>query len=254
MKLSLAVHIAGLLSFNVVLAQEQEGTCAAQDAPCRKDSNATSNDDNTMNKDDNAELKYRDICRFYLAESSIPNAGFGIYTTVDIPANEALTQVADGPSVIITDVDLHNGGDDANMIWNHQDYHWNGSGQGEFEAEDVMEIMFTFGSLCNFHTYLKNVKPDSQEYVDNLTPRNSGSPGMGAYSYQPGFIFKTTRGLDAGEEIFCDYGSEWLDTREFGDNITREDEYDKAGDVILDAIHGLEGYDLTGECSKYKIF
>lgn len=245
MKLLLA--ITALLTFHhapvgFVYAEEalaDEGTCIADDS----DADATSCKD--INKEDlskKEKIKYRDTCHYYLAESSIPKAGFGIYTVVDIKEGDPLQQVADAPSIIITDSEMHND-DEEEILWNHVDYFWDGSGQGEFEAHTVEESVVTFGSLCNFHTYLKNVKPDSHAYIDNLTPRSKGSPGMGAYSYQPGFIFATSRDIQAGEEIFCDYGAEWLDSRSFGKHITRQEEFETAGNIMKKTINGLGGDD-----------
>ena len=190
--------------------------------------------------------KYKDTCRFYLAQSSIPNAGFGIYTVDDIPGNIPVTEVADAPSIIVTDLEYHNDGKRTN--WNHHNYFWDGSGQGEFESQIVEEGVLTFGSLCNFHTYLKNVKPYGPVYDDTITPRSSGSPGMGAYSYHPGYHFHSTRVIMAGEEIFCDYGEEWLDGRNFGEAVTRAAEFETAGKLIKKTIEGLaKGGDISGE-------
>ena len=267
---------------NEVAADEEEGSCTSSTtssttASCNDNDSNNDNNDNNNNQcnnndndndstesNDNKEteerpagikIEYRDTCRYYLAESSIPNAGFGIYTVNDIHEHEPMTQVADAPSIIVTDSEMHrqihdddSGG--GNGGWNHVDYFWDGSGQGEFEAHTVEESVVTFGSLCNYHTYLKNVKPDSHEYVDNLSPRAEGSPGMGAYSYQPGFIFTSSRDIKAGEEIFCDYGEEWLDSRSFGRHITREKEFNTAANVIQTTITGLGGVDaghMSGE-------
>lgn len=180
---------------------------------------------------------YRDTCRFYLAPSSIPNSGFGIYTTDAIPADTPITQLADAPSIILTDVDLHN--DDKETNWNHHNYFWDGTGSGEFEAKIVEESVVTFGSLCNYHTYLKNVKPLTSEYDDSITSRGSGSPGMGAYSYQSGYLFHSNRLIEAGEEIFCDYGEEWLDGRDSLIGVAREEEYETAALLVKKVVDGL---------------
>ncbi len=96
-------------------------------------------------------------CSRYLAPSSIPNAGFGVYTTRDIQKNEAVLYFSDAPSVPITDIEVHTGNDEQDF-WTHVDYTWGGSGLAEYEADSVAENVFALGSLANFHTYLKNIK------------------------------------------------------------------------------------------------
>lgn len=174
---------------------------------------------------------YKDTCQYYLAPSSIPNAGFGIYTVDPIPSDSPLTQTADAPSIIVTDVVLHSEDEDQ-LVWNHVNYFWDGAGSGEHEAKIVEESVVTFGSLCNYHTYLLNVKPHTSDYQDDLTPRESGSPGMGAYSYHMGYLFQSQRDIEAGEEIFCDYGEEWLDGRPNLDFVARGGDYAKAAEII----------------------
>ena len=189
---------------------------------------------------------YKETCRFYLAPSSIPNSGFGVYTVDFIPAKTPISHVADAPSIVVTDVLLHNDGKTPN--WNHHNYFWDGSGQGEFEAATVEEGVVTFGSLCNYHTYLHNIKPFSPPYDDAITPRSSGSPGMGAYSYNPGFHFRSTRDINAGEEVFCNYGETWLDGRTFGSVVPREEDFSTAGEIIKKTLDGLSETDeINGE-------
>jgi hypothetical protein len=112
-----------------------------------------------------------------------------------------------------------------------------GYGQAEYEAERVNESVVTFGSLCNFHTYFYNVQPYANGYDDSITPRASSSPGIGAYSYHSGYLFRATRDIEAGEEIFANYGPNWLKDR--GLHFPNENDFDAAGEIILKALNGL---------------
>ena len=122
-------------------------------------------------------------CRIYLAQSSIPNAGFGIYTTQTIPPNQYIYTsstttstsfnkttitttnnnnnnykhiMEDTPSIPVTDFYEPNGNDEKD--WNQVDYIWEPMGRSiAFESDEVCEISLTFGSLCNFHTVLTNL-------------------------------------------------------------------------------------------------
>lgn len=96
-------------------------------------------------------------CNLYLAPSSIPGAGFGVFTTRDIKQNELILDYLDSPSVVVTDMASHTQNTE-NDYWTHIDYFWSGDGPAEFEAEDVSENVFMLGSLSNYHTYLRNVK------------------------------------------------------------------------------------------------
>jgi hypothetical protein len=246
------------ISFLLWLMQTNSVIVEATNANVNGNANANGNKDSTQgtcsnddsNGNDNCHqpppISYRETCQYYLAPSSIPNAGFGIYTTKAIPPDTPLTQIADAPSIILTDVELHNKnsqgeGTDTEIIWNHDNYFWDGTGQGEFEAKVVEESVMTFGAVCNYHTYLKNVKPSSCEYDDGITSRASKSPGMGAYSYQMGYLFSSTRGIEAGEEIFCDYGEEWLDGRDYLSDVAREEEYITAAEIVQKTLLGLKG-------------
>lgn len=229
------------------LSNSEEQTCTAADP----DTCSSSSSQVPPSKSSSLQsVTYKPTCSLYLAESSIPNAGFGIYTTVPLKEKEKVTEVADAPSLVVTDTELHASvlgyeNSDA-MPWNYNNYFWDGSGQGEFEAHEVMENVMNLGALCNYHTYFKNVKPwEGPKYNDAMTNRNGGSPGMGAYSYQPGFLFRATREIDAGEELFCDYGEEWLDTRLFGGDVLREDDFYQAGNILQEIKDGLSETEIT---------
>lgn len=96
-------------------------------------------------------------CSLYMAPSSIPNAGFGVFTTRQVRKGTPVSPYPDSPAVIVTDIKLHSEDETNGGFWNHVDYFWAGSGLGEFEADEVSENVFVLGCLSNFHTYLKNL-------------------------------------------------------------------------------------------------
>jgi hypothetical protein len=89
-------------------------------------------------------------CNIYLAASSIPNAGFGLYTTKSIATDERVQPYPDAPAIMVTDFYEPFGNTDAD--WNHNDYVWDSGSESQYEAEEVSESVMTYGSLCNFHT------------------------------------------------------------------------------------------------------
>mmetsp|Transcript_9120 Transcript_9120/g.10562 ORF Transcript_9120/g.10562 Transcript_9120/m.10562 type:complete len:653 (-) Transcript_9120:97-2055(-) len=176
-------------------------------------------------------------CKYYLAPSSIPNAGYGIYSAVDIPNGEPLTYpTGDAPAIVVHDAELHYG---KGRNWNLVDYFWTGEGSGEFEADTVEESVVTFGNLCNYHTYLYNVRPTHSVYDDTITPRSSKSPGIGAYSYYYTDRFHATKDIKAGDEIFANYGEEWLESRTYI-KVPLEDDFITTGEIIDKLAKGLD--------------
>lgn len=151
---------------------------------------------------------------------------------------------SDAPSVMVFDGDTHYPED---RLWSMENYFWSGEGSGQFECLSVEEYVVTFGTSCNFHTYLKSILPEEAEYYDTLTPRAEGSPGIGAYSYHGGAKFYASRDINAGEEIFADYGEEWLDGRSYLKDVPRYEDYDLAGQVILKLVNGLEYDEINGK-------
>jgi hypothetical protein len=105
--------------------------------------NVNDNDNDNDNKDGFE-------CGIYLAPSSIPNAGFGIYTTRSIEQDESVQPYPDAPSIPVTNFyEPYQYNQETD--WNHFDYVWEPSGPAAFEADSVSESVMTFGSLCNFH-------------------------------------------------------------------------------------------------------
>ena len=100
-------------------------------------------------------------CTIYLAESTIPNAGFGVYTTEAVTKGDVIIK-ADSTSIIITDIDKHQPTNEE-PEWQHANYLWTAYDQGSFEAHTTHESVLGFGSLPNFHPGLKSAGPSVSE-------------------------------------------------------------------------------------------
>uniref|UniRef100_A0A7S3VA69 SET domain-containing protein n=1 Tax=Chaetoceros debilis TaxID=122233 RepID=A0A7S3VA69_9STRA len=200
-------------------------------------------------------------CSLYLAPSSIPNAGFGIYALRDIPNDGAIlpkfltgldtssyssssssySSSSDAPTVVMCDEESHHPTMDT--AWHHGNYVWSGESgimsMSARECDSVTENVMTFGSMANYHPALHNIVPVStQPYDDTILDRYS-DPGAGAISYHAGQVFGATRDIRAGEELFCDYGEGWLDgydddeegrggARGFAKHVPRTTDYQQA--------------------------
>jgi hypothetical protein len=106
-------------------------------------------------------------CLLYMAPSSIPNAGFGMFTTRPIAKDELVIPIPYAPTIAICDEKLSDYDyDDENLFyhfdddipqhesddnWVYQDYVWFGGGFSNFECDYVDESVIPF-SMSNFHT------------------------------------------------------------------------------------------------------
>ncbi len=94
---------------------------------------------------------YNHKCSIYLAQSSIPNSGFGLFTTKPIPASHDIQPYPNAPSVIIPDFYVYGNKEED---WTHVEYIWQPMGMAAYESDNEAssESAPTFGALCNFHT------------------------------------------------------------------------------------------------------
>lgn len=171
-----------------------------------------------------------DECSLYLAPSTISGAGFGIFTTKDVIPGHGVLPYSDSTSIVVCDYDYFGLNDED---WRHQDYFWNGAGLASFECDSASESVMGFGALCNHHAALKNVHGYVQDYDDTVADRFT-NPGAGAFSYYGGHKFVATKHIAAGDEIFADYGSNWMEQRSgtYADAVPRESDFDNAATIM----------------------
>ena len=186
-------------------------------------------------------------CTIYMAESTIPGAGYGVFTARDIPKEDFFGN-SGGPAISITDMYFHNGGD---PDWAQINYCWSGDGYTAIESEETAEMTVNIGALSNYHTYLTNIDHWAGEYDDDIFDRFQ-DPGAGAISYFTGHQFTSTRYIEAGEELFADYGEDWLTSRgEAFEEVVRYNDFEKAGKIMAKLYHGWKKgkmEDLDCEC------
>lgn len=156
-------------------------------------------------------------CRYYLAESSIPGAGLGIYTGInikpgDFTKNELVIPTFDyryQHETICEAEEKH-----------CEDYHWaNGSYEwsasmcrATYDADDVYISAPGMGALPNTHPGLANgmVMPSKN---DGGGLHRSKHPGAGAVTAYSSFRHAMTKSIPAGREIFIGYGDSYLESR-----------------------------------------
>eukprot|EP00521_Asterionellopsis_glacialis_P011499 CAMPEP_0195303720 /NCGR_PEP_ID=MMETSP0707-20130614/33249_1 /TAXON_ID=33640 /ORGANISM="Asterionellopsis glacialis, Strain CCMP134" /LENGTH=609 /DNA_ID=CAMNT_0040367347 /DNA_START=239 /DNA_END=2068 /DNA_ORIENTATION=- len=167
-----------------------------------------------------------------MAPSSIPGAGFGIFTAKTLE-KDSIFIMNDGPNIAIPDpfeipsphLDLFGTvwwGENMGMV-----------DQMRFEGRNVVDYQIGFGALPNFHPYLYNLYFDQPEipYDDTILDRTL-DPGAGASTYYAGKNFGVTRSVEAGDELFLNYGEGFLDSKPSFSYVPRQRDYEMAGNIL----------------------
>ena len=141
-----------------------------------------------------------------IAESTIPNAGLGIFSTVELRRGET---VGNGDKAIpLIDIYWHN---DQDFFYPFGDYVWNGNVMGmtpEVEQGDVDAYWPGLDCMINCNLALLNVKKAIPTY-DEAGMHRATYPGAGAISYYDKGITEVKRDIPAGGELFKFYGDHW---------------------------------------------
>ncbi|KAL7510943.1 hypothetical protein ACHAXN_007858 [Cyclotella atomus] len=188
-------------------------------------------------------------CTTYLAPSSIPNAGLGLYTSVSIPAETQLSSPQVG--ILLQDPDFHNpsrNDNNANTFNLLSNYVWSATPltYGEHEVQHGESVCSGIGMMANCHYGLINVEIDSQwKNRPELDGTDSHSVmfsthltledvGRGSYSWHSNVQYKSLKGLEAGEEMFLSYGPQWYNNaeKEFGGYIPSKEHYEEADEML----------------------
>jgi hypothetical protein len=175
----------------VFVIAEEEQQCLENDENCKAPANAT--DDSN----DNSE------CRLYLGESSIPNSGLGMYTTVDLTANK----IVGWPDLFIKVVQSRDTGILLDYYWNS--WHW----MPEGNRADSLDA--GFGMAANSHLGLLSVSQRNDLMkVDDAGLHRHLSPGAGAITQYHNLEWHMDKDIEAGSELFVDYGGGYFLGRE----------------------------------------
>lgn len=139
-------------------------------------------------------------CGVYMAESNIPNAGFGTFAAVDVPARNIMV----GSS--LPEVPVNKEKDKA---WPGTEYVWQSYGLPE-NQECPAVLRGLFGAIANSHTGITNMKSPSRydPVYDPIVDRRH-DPGAGAFTPYFDNHFVSAYPVKAGEELFVTYGEHW---------------------------------------------
>jgi len=179
-------------------------------------------------------------CGLYLAPSSIPGAGLGMYAgSKPYGINEL---VSDSDLMVPTwDLDYHNGGEEYHHLWD--EYTWSASmfpGMLD-DTEDVgatSTISSGFGAAINCMMPLVNVgdeddwKGGSGGYRLTTSGISSKSPGAGAFTPMTGRRFSATEHIQPFSELYASYGEGYFNGRLVYDFVPFDRHYTRADELI----------------------
>ena len=175
---------------------------------------AQCNDNENGQCDNSAESSY--VCGLYLAQSSIPNSGLGIFTGVPHEVGAVIAPPEIAHQLLVgfdgSEPQLHASSEyDESLI---RQYVWSSfvSG-GSFEASMVESLIPGIGMVANSFLPLVNSR-SIMGSIDSagVIGRNHG-PGAGAFSAYHGVTYVAEMALEAGSEIFADYGDAYFRDR-----------------------------------------
>jgi hypothetical protein len=175
--------------------------------------NVNNNNNNNNNKNDNTtKVEEENPCNLYLAPSSIPNGGYGVFTARSLNKGDIILE-NDGPDILGVDPNQFEG--PHTKLLDHVWWSWEG-GMSDTMAMDSLggatDFQIMLGALPNFHTFLSNIHHAVPDFVyDDRMADRTKDPGAGAFSYYKGKIFSAGRNIAAGEELFLHYGEDWFD-------------------------------------------
>ena len=195
--------LAVLWLLNVCTAQE-DATCDSENGVCKADPSES--------------------CGLYLAPSTIPNAGLGVFTTRPLK-RKSVVQPAGEVNIPIVDQHWHMGNKE--FFWPLKDYYWIGSVMGmaqESVDDDVEAYCPGYDSTLNCNLALINVGKTIPQW-DTAGLHRWKDPGAGAITYYHNGTHPVTADIPAGGELFKFYGDDWFTGREdkFGLIPLRED-------------------------------
>jgi hypothetical protein len=169
---------------NVAAVKEQ--TCSDSSSgsgTCRADPGKDDNDD--------------DRCQIFMAESTIPGAGVGIFSAVDRHPGDSIGR----PDICIPVIDMnwHMGGE--SKFFNPLgDYFWTGHVMGmssETDGEDIEALCPGLDCAVNCNIGLINTQKASPQY-DLSSLHRSKDPGVGTFSPYHNGTSKVTKFIPAG--------------------------------------------------------
>lgn len=146
-------------------------------------------------------------CQLYLAKSTIPNAGLGLFSSVSITGGHSVSE----PDIIIQLIDALNMGSIlSDYAWNPEHF------GGQFEGETVHSILPGVGSLANAVSDFREANTIffGIRDVDEADVPRTHAPGAGAFTHYHNVSFYALKDISPGDEILITYNNDpWFTER-----------------------------------------
>ena len=235
-----------------------DGTCrSTTSSTSTSTSSSWSQDELTNHSNDADPFPIRMMeCGLYLATSSIPHAGYGVYNGHQpITSRVSLTTYHD---VVIPYIDLHIQRQYQKELYGIElpklllrEYFWKSSETySTFEAQKVDSIVPGFGMLANCALGLVNHEQGTCQSrggtfrTRTTTPTRTRTttttnitrthPSTGASSEYQDCYFTTSKDIPIGHEMFDNYGDDWFTSRTstFGTQVPLTEDYIRANRMV----------------------
>ncbi|GKY97920.1 hypothetical protein MPSEU_000750000 [Mayamaea pseudoterrestris] len=205
---------------------------------------------------------YSEECSIYLAPSTIPGAGLGMFSGKNYKENDFLTS---GDLLVpLIDLQAHNGDIDIHDLV-LQSYYWLTYSMPAFmqsEASHTLAFSPGAGAALNCFFPLINTQAWEEETLFGQEGlHRSNDPGVGAFSPYYNRTTYATRDIKGGEELFTDYGPAYFTTQEdvFGkipllDTIPQTDALLRAFVKMRDKILPLVAHHATNSDDNQQTF
>lgn len=148
------------------------------------------------------------MCDLYMAPSTIPNSGWGVFTGRKRKEDEPIDPF--DVAIQVADYDYQMQFEDAKGLpeWLLKEYHWMPEiTQAVWDADHIYSIIPGLGMLANSHTGMYNLMNDGPQTRERV-PRSL--PEMGAFTHYQEQCFSPVRDLEAGDELFVEYGGKLM--------------------------------------------
>jgi hypothetical protein len=186
-------------------------------------------------------------CELYLAESTIPGAGIGVFTGVPKAAGDFL---GNGDKAIpLVDAFWHNGFPDP-FFNPTADYVWDGASMGMrlelYDPNDISAFWPGIDAMVNCHFGLLNLEKATPVYNEGGVHRSKhhGAGSISPYDAYPDGSSYVIRDIPQGGELFKGYGDNWFLHREWLGKIPLMDHYNSALQLMMILKEGCELLDM----------
>ncbi|CAB9501525.1 Guanylate cyclase [Seminavis robusta] len=160
-----------------------------------------------------SSTRHLEECGIWLAPSSLPGAGLGMYAGRDFAKKEPLQETGD-IVIPIVDIMMHQRGR-GRWVFVWDEYTWNGKslGLGHEVIKEINAASPGFGSAAN--SFLDLVNVDEGDPINTMPSglHRSRDPGVGAFSTYNDRRSTAKVKIKSGQELFVNYGQHWFEQR-----------------------------------------